>query len=137
MLVVTRYTVPESQGVEFRERAATAMRTLAARPGYLRGRLGRATDDPSRWVLTTEWESVGAYRRALSAYEVRVGAVPLLSLAEDEPTAYEILDAGDDSAAGDGPRTRRAADADVVAVGEAAAPYVPTALDDDPRPPGR
>lgn len=137
MLVVTRYTVPESQGADFRVRAALALRTLAARPGYLRGRLGRSTDDPTRWVLTTEWEGAGAYRRALSAHEVRVGAVPLLSLAEDEPSAYEILDAGDEGpVAGVEARTRRAADAEVVAVGEAAAPHVPTGLD-DPGIPGR
>jgi hypothetical protein len=34
---------------------------------------------------------VGAYRRALSSYDVRVGAVPLLSRALDEPSAYETL----------------------------------------------
>jgi hypothetical protein len=38
-----------------------------------------------------EWENVGSYRRALSPYEVKLTAVPLLSLAIDEPTAYEDL----------------------------------------------
>jgi hypothetical protein len=45
-------------------------------------------------VLTTEWENVGAYRRALSSYEVKVGAVALLSTAIDEPSAYEVVDPG-------------------------------------------
>jgi hypothetical protein len=72
-------------------RARTALEVLAQRPGFVRGRLGRATDDATAWVLTTEWIGVGAYRRALSAYEVKVHATPLLSLGRDEPSAYEVL----------------------------------------------
>ncbi len=34
---------------------------------------------------------MGSYRRALSAYDVKLGAVPLLSRAVDEPSAYEVL----------------------------------------------
>jgi hypothetical protein len=50
----------------------------------VRGRIGRAADDPTAWVLTTEWEGVGAYRRSLSAYDVKVDAAPLLALGRDE-----------------------------------------------------
>jgi hypothetical protein len=46
------------------------------------------------WVLETRWTNVGSYRRALSAYDVKLGAVPLLSRAIDEPSAYEVLDEG-------------------------------------------
>jgi len=35
--------------------------------------------------------NVGSYRRALSPYDVKMAAVPLLSEAIDEPTAYEDL----------------------------------------------
>jgi hypothetical protein len=38
-----------------------------------------------------EWENIGSYRRALSPYEVKLTAVPLLSLAIDEPSAYDDL----------------------------------------------
>jgi hypothetical protein len=34
---------------------------------------------------------VGAYRRALSSYEVKMTVVPLLSRALDEPSAFEII----------------------------------------------
>lgn len=90
MLVVNRFVVL-GDDTDFRTRAAAALAALGARPGYLRGRLGRAYDDPSRWTLLTEWESVGAYRRALSAYEVKVSATPLLAESLDEPSAFEIL----------------------------------------------
>ena len=89
MLVVTRFDVrrPET----FADRAHTALATLAARPGYVRGQLGRSVDEPDTWCLITEWESVGAYRRALSSYEVKMYATPLLAEALDEPSAYEVL----------------------------------------------
>ena len=40
----------------------------------------------------TRWEHVGAYRRALSTHDVKVRAVPLLSSALDEPSAYEVVE---------------------------------------------
>ena len=60
----------------------------------MRGRVGRAADDPTQWVLTTEWTGVGAYRRSLSSYDVKVDAAPLLSLGA-RPSAFEVLHAGD------------------------------------------
>ncbi|MGH3714651.1 MAG: antibiotic biosynthesis monooxygenase family protein [Micromonosporaceae bacterium] len=89
MLVVNRFLV-ESEA-EFTVRADAALRALASRDGFLRARLGRAADDPGRWCLVTEWQSVGAYRRALSAYDVKLYATPLLAESEDEPSAYEVL----------------------------------------------
>jgi quinol monooxygenase YgiN len=95
VLVVMRFRVPEQEGDGFLDRAHAALRTLAQQPGYLDGGVGRSTDDPELWLVTLRWESVGTYRRALGAYDVRVAAVPLLSAALDEPTAFELLaDAG-------------------------------------------
>lgn len=91
MLVVTRFEVEQTHSEDFLGKARAALEAFAVRPGYVRGRVGRAADDPSAWVLTTEWESVGAYRRSLSSYDVKVCAAPLLSLGRDEPSAFEIL----------------------------------------------
>ena len=96
MLVVNRFWVPEVDAAVFREQVETARSALAARPGYLAGTIGRNLDDPTLWVLTTTWEHVGAYRRALSAYDVKLHAVPLLGRALDEPSAYEPVDPGTD-----------------------------------------
>lgn len=92
MVVVTRFVVPEEGGPSFRERARAALDVLAVQPGLVTASVGRATDDPCRWVLTMTWESVGLYRRALASFDVKVAAVPLLSEAVDEPTAFEVLD---------------------------------------------
>jgi hypothetical protein len=96
LLVLTRYVVDDpggdgSTGESSRLRARDALEALAAQPGCRAGHVGRALDDPRRWVVQTEWESVGAYRRALSAYDVKVRAVPLMYSQVDEATAYEAL----------------------------------------------
>ena len=96
MLVVTRFRVPAEDVESFRVDVATAHEALAARPGYLDGTVGRNVDDPTLWVLTTRWEHVGAYRRALSSYDVKMRAVPVLYRALDEPSAYEVVDPGTD-----------------------------------------
>ena len=92
MLVVNRFRVPEADTPTFRADLERARAVLAERPGYLSGTIGRNLDDPTLWVLTTRWEHVGAYRRALSAYDVKLGAVPLLSRAVDEPSAFEVVE---------------------------------------------
>ncbi len=96
MLVVTRFRVPPSEATAFRVDLNRAREALAERPGFLDGTVGRNVDDPDLWVLTTRWEHVGAYRRALSAYDVKLHAVPTLGRALDEPSAYEIAGPGTD-----------------------------------------
>ena len=73
------------------DEASAALAVLAARPGYVRGSAGRATDDPTQWVLVTEWRDIGSYRRALGNFDVKVHAQALLSRAVDEANAYEVL----------------------------------------------
>lgn len=121
MLVVTRYRVSTEDAISFRDRARAALQALAGRKGWVAGHVGRAVDDPTLWVITSEWHDVGSYRRALSSYDVKVEAMPLLSTAIDEPTAFEVLTSADVSA--------RAADADEVGLGQAAAPVVFTDFD--------
>ena len=91
MLVVTRYRVEADDRESFRTDARVALEALTARPGCIGGTVGRAVDDAALWTLTTWWESVGAYRRALSSYDVKLIAVPLMYRAIDEPTAFEAL----------------------------------------------
>lgn len=96
MLVVTRFRVPDAESEQFRADLVRAHDALAERPGYLRGSIGRNVDDPVLWVLCTTWDHVGAYRRALSSYDVKLHAVPTLGRALDEPSAYEVVEPGAD-----------------------------------------
>ena len=89
MLVVNRF---RSEDLGLRDDLRAALAVLQAQPGCDDGRLGRNVDDPTLWVMVTRWRDVASYRRALSSYDVKVGAVPLLSRAIDEPSAFEDLD---------------------------------------------
>jgi len=94
VLAVVRFRRPagaDDDAAVMTARARAALAALADRPGYRWGTLGRSTDDPGLWTLTTRWDSVGDYRRALSAWDVKLHAHPLLYEAVDEPTAFEVL----------------------------------------------
>jgi hypothetical protein len=92
VLLVCRFAVPETEAVGFTARARRALELLSAQSGALGGQLGRAADDATRWVLVVRFESLAAYRRALSPFDVREHVVPLLSEAlPDEPAGYELL----------------------------------------------
>ena len=92
MFVVIRFRVAEAEQAEFGVRVRAAVDVLAQQKGFVAAQVGRNLDDPELLALNLEWENVGSYRRALSPYEVKLAAVPLLSQAIDEPTAYEDLD---------------------------------------------
>lgn len=124
LLVVSRYRVPTAERQQFLERARTALATLAQRPGFMCASIGQATDEQDLFCLRTEWEGVGAYRRALSDYEVKLNVVPLLSTAVDESSAFEVVRHwtvdGETSAV-----SGLAADSGEVGLGWAAGPHVP------------
>ena len=71
--------------------AERALAVLAERPGYRGGSAGPSVDDPQSWVLVTEWDRVGDYRRALGSFDVKMHAQPLLARARDLPSAFEQL----------------------------------------------
>ena len=124
LLVVSRFRVPAPERAAFLAAVETAMDTLAAQAGCRGISLGQSTDEGDLLVLRSEWDGVGAYRRALSAFDVKVHAVPLLSTAIDEPSAYEVVrhvDADGVHEAVSG----LAADAGEVGLGSASAASVP------------
>jgi quinol monooxygenase YgiN len=95
VLLVCRFTATS----DLLARARTALELLTAADGCLGGELGRAVDEPDRWVLAVRFASVDAYRRALSPFPVREHVVPLLSEAlADEPATFETLLTAQDGA---------------------------------------
>jgi quinol monooxygenase YgiN len=124
LLVISRFRVTDAEAAGFLDRARAATAAFAARPGFVRARIGRAADDPDIWVLTTEWQSVGAFRRSLSDFDVKVHSAPLLAQSLDEPAAFEVLESWDGDQVSGG-RSDLATDAAAVAVGSAATPAAP------------
>ncbi len=88
MFAVTRLRVPHDDVPSFTAAAAELLTVLRARPGFRDGELGRAADDPELFALRTSWDGVGAYRRALSAAEVKIAGAPVWARAVDEPGVY-------------------------------------------------
>lgn len=91
VLALIRLRVPDTDTDAVVVAAQVVLTELAARPGHRRGVVGRSTDDPTLWVLATEWDAVGAYRRGLSSYDVKVSLAPLMPYVLNEPSAYEVV----------------------------------------------
>jgi len=89
MIAIARFELPLSDGEKFRAELEAVRDVLAEAAGFISGVVGQNLDEPKLWVLTTEWENVGSYRRALSSTRAKLEAIPVLARAIDEPGAYE------------------------------------------------
>ena len=90
---MTRHRLPLAGYDDTTSALGAARDTLAAlseQTGYLRGWITRAVDDADLLVVAHEWVDAGSYRRALSAYDVKL-CWPFLLTALDEATAFEVL----------------------------------------------
>jgi hypothetical protein len=99
VLALIRCRVPEADGDAFLVAVRATLAELAMRPGFVRGAVGRALDDGTQWVLSSEWETVGGYRRGLSAYEVKAALAPLMAYVDNAPSAFDVVAALDAGAA--------------------------------------
>ena len=90
-VVMMRFAVADGGADAFRVEAREVARLLAGLEGCRGVDVTRASDDRTLWAMVARWDSVGSYRKALSSYDVKLKAVPFLSRAIDEPTAYEVL----------------------------------------------
>ena len=88
VFAVTRLRVGADEAAELGEQVGALLAALAARPGFRDGEFGASADDPGLWALVTRWDGVGAYRRALSAAEVKIAGAPVWVHAVDEPGVY-------------------------------------------------
>jgi hypothetical protein len=87
VFVVTRLRVPVGT-VGFPGSVAALLSALGSRPGFRDGHAGEAAEEPGLWALVTVWDGVGAYRRALSAAEVKISGAPVWVHAVDEPGVF-------------------------------------------------
>ena len=89
MITVARFDVPLASASNFRAELEGVRDVLAEAAGLIGGEVGQNLDEPTLWVLTTRWENVGSYRRALSSTRAKLEAIPVLARAIDEAGAYE------------------------------------------------
>ena len=124
VVVASRFRVPGDAQTEFAQHARAALAVFAKCVGYCGGRIGQSTDEPELRLFETTWESIGAYRRALGSYDVKLSVVPFLYLAIDEPSAYEIVHVNDEAGVSEH-SSSLAADAHSISLGDAASAHVP------------
>ncbi len=91
MLAVNRLHAYGDAEEQITGELAVLLDVFATLPGFLRARAGRCLDEPDVWILLTEWESVGTYRRALSSHAVKTTGYPVFVRIVDEPGAYDVL----------------------------------------------
>ncbi|MDQ1703488.1 MAG: hypothetical protein QOF57_2740 [Frankiaceae bacterium] len=91
MYAIFRFDVPVDDA-SFTQAAAPALDALRASTGCLSVALVRSVEDRAQWVLVAEWEGVGAYRRALGSYDVRLHAHPFLARARSDESAFEVIE---------------------------------------------
>jgi quinol monooxygenase YgiN len=72
MIAIARFELPLAEAEKFRGELEAVRDVLAEAKGFLSGTVGQNLDEPTLWVLTTEWENVGSYRRALEFYSCKV-----------------------------------------------------------------
>ena len=89
MIAVARFEIPLASAQDFRDELEGVRDVLAEAAGFIGGEVGQNLDEPTLWVLTTRWENVGSYRRALSSTRAKLEAIPVLARAIDEAGAYE------------------------------------------------
>jgi quinol monooxygenase YgiN len=126
LLVLSRFSVPTDPAgrTAFLGALTNALDVLGSQAGCRAMSLAQSTDDATLMLVRSEWDSVGAYRRALSAYDVKLHAIPLLSQAIDEPSAFEVVrdGVGENAVLA---VSGLAADAGEVSLGSAAGEHVP------------
>lgn len=88
MLAIIRFDEPDEPEA-FTAQGELALGALGRCAGFEGGELARSTDEPRTWVLCTRWANVGSYRRALSAYDVKLHATPFMYQARDEVSGFE------------------------------------------------
>ena len=89
MHAIARFFIPLGEAREFRAELEGLRSVLSEASGFIDGVIGQNLDDPTLWHLSTNWENVGSYRRALSSTRAKLEAIPILARAIDEPGAYE------------------------------------------------
>lgn len=89
MFAIARFSVPLGEAPQFRAQLEQVKEVLSGAPGFISAFIGQNLDEPELWALTSQWENVGSYRRALSSTRAKLEAIPILARAIDEAGAYE------------------------------------------------
>jgi quinol monooxygenase YgiN len=89
--VVAQLVVPEEKRNAFDQGFDRMCELFTQSLGFLSSELGQSTDSLEDLTLIHRWADVGAYRKFLSRYEVKLDVIPFLSTFTQDSVTVEII----------------------------------------------
>ncbi len=89
--VIAQLAVPAGARGQFEQGYDRMVKLCAQSPGFLSGELGQSTDSLEDFTVIHRWADVGAYRKFLSRYEVKLEVIPFLSTFTKDSVTVEII----------------------------------------------
>ena len=89
--VIAQLVVPAAERARFEQGCERMVELCAESPGFLSSELGQSTDSLEDFTLIHRWADVGAYRKFLSRYEIKLEVIPFLSTFTKDSVTVEII----------------------------------------------
>ncbi len=89
--VVAHLVVPSAERDAFDQGYDRMGELFTQSSGFLSMELGQSTDSLEEFTLIHRWQDVGAYRKVLSRYEVKLEVIPFLSKFTRDSATVEII----------------------------------------------
>jgi quinol monooxygenase YgiN len=89
--VIAQLAVPASSKAQFEQGYERMVELCSQSPGFLSSELGQSTDSLEDFTLIHRWSGVGAYRKFLSRYEIKLEVIPFLSTFTKDSVTVEII----------------------------------------------
>jgi hypothetical protein len=76
---------------KWNENARSALVILQRQSGFISANIFHSADEPQRYLVQSDWQDVGSYRRAMGSMDSKLGVWPFLADMKDDITAFEKL----------------------------------------------
>ena len=89
--VIAQLVVPADARGHFDQGCERMVELCVESPGFLSSELGQSTDSLEDFTLIHRWADVGAYRKFLSRYDIKLEVIPFLSTFTKTSVTVEII----------------------------------------------
>jgi quinol monooxygenase YgiN len=89
--VIAQLVVSADARGHFDQGCERMLELCAESPGFLSSELGQSTDSLEDFTLIQRWADVGAYRKFLSRYYIKLEVIPFLSTFTRDSVTVEII----------------------------------------------
>jgi hypothetical protein len=89
--VIAQLVVPADARGHFDQGCERMVELCGESPGFLSSELGQSTDSLEDFTLIHRWADVGAYRKFLGRYDIKLEVIPFLSTFTKDSVTVEII----------------------------------------------